>query len=320
MRSFLTMADVYGETARPDTYLTAAPTIMTSSLSSIAGEILQGPISFSYTGIVDLLNWIDNTANDSLTIRGVSRTEYKKIYSRSESRGGFNVSMYIADAKLLIITIPKGGHERVHGLLDDHILVRVVNMNLVYDWDRVGATTYCRMNNAGNIDTAGEGDSARKPLSQRPGGNDFPTLVIEGGYSQSLASLRAKARWWFTTSNHHVKVVLIAKVYKDNGNIVIELWKELPIQRQGAMTTRASVVASMSPQCIHTINISRANGIVPGHANIYLPGSYNVGNAPLRLLFTDLFLRNPVGTEGDIILSAANLQQFAAMVWRSILG
>lgn len=40
----------------------------------------------------------------------------------------------------------------------------------------------------------------------------WPTLVIETGYSQSIIALRQQMRWWFTASQHRVKIVLLIKL------------------------------------------------------------------------------------------------------------
>ncbi|RFU29841.1 hypothetical protein B7463_g6504, partial [Scytalidium lignicola] len=84
------------------------------------------------------------------------------------------------------------------------------------------------------------------------------------------------------------------------------------------MTTRNAAI--VTPRSVHVITISRVNGVGPGHPNVFMPGSYTVSNAPLRVLFSDVFLRNPVGAERDFVITAANLCQYAATVWRIILS
>jgi len=43
------------------------------------------------------------------------------------------------------------------------------------------------------------------------GMNDWPTLVVEPGYSESLNHVRDDMRWWFSESKHDVKIVILAK-------------------------------------------------------------------------------------------------------------
>ena len=43
-----------------------------------------------------------------------------------------------------------------------------------------------------------EGDSCYCPLGTRPNADDWPTLVIEAGVSESLTKLREDAKWWLT--------------------------------------------------------------------------------------------------------------------------
>lgn len=99
-------------------------------------------------------------------------------------------------------------HEELHGFLDDKTLLQVGNMDLDDDWGRVGSSRFYGASGG----SGGEGDSCRKPRSQRRSPTAWPTLVIEAGYSQSTRKLRHKARWWLETSNFGVKIVLLAKL------------------------------------------------------------------------------------------------------------
>ncbi|KAK3935211.1 hypothetical protein QBC46DRAFT_272236, partial [Diplogelasinospora grovesii] len=72
-----------------------------------------------------------------------------------------------------------------------------------------------------------------------------PTLVIEAGNSQTLEQLRVDMRWWFGPSNHQVKIVLLAKLDRNQGQIVLEKWVETRAQpRPGATTTRAAAASA----------------------------------------------------------------------------
>jgi hypothetical protein len=226
----------------------------------------------------------------------------------------------LADSKYLIITIPSSPHEHLHGLLDDKIYLQVATMGLNDDFMPTHATKF-QDKNAGSVISAGEGDSARKPLSGRPLGSDFPTLVIEAGVSQTLQSLRQKARWWFNVSKGDVKVVLLVKMAQNQGSYTIHLekWKVIQMPQPGA-TTRAraaAAAAAIQPQSDQTIDIIRAPGISNTDPNRFNPMSYNVTGGSLRLEFVDLFLRQPIPPETDVVLSQGDLQQYAAICWKS---
>ena len=86
----------------------------------------------------------------------------------------------------------------------------------------------------------GEGDSTGGPGAQRGSEESWPTLVIEAGDSETLAELKKDMEWWFSASNHQVKIVLLAKFDYDEEQIILEKWIEIQAPlRQGAATTRA---------------------------------------------------------------------------------
>ncbi|KAG0643077.1 hypothetical protein HOY80DRAFT_529612 [Tuber brumale] len=57
-----------------------------------------------------------------------------------------------------------------------------------------------------------EADSAFKPISFRPGGVGWPTLVVECGVSESLDGLRWDAKWWLKNSGWSVYIVLLFSI------------------------------------------------------------------------------------------------------------
>jgi hypothetical protein len=104
----------------------------------------------------------------------------------------------------LIITVPTFGHEFLHGNLDLYLDRDAVSMGLENEFVTVGATTFMDRDANGNITSAGEGDSSRKPGEIRDNEDAYPTLVIEVGWSQTWQKLQEKARWWFDKSNGDV--------------------------------------------------------------------------------------------------------------------
>ncbi|RYP37368.1 hypothetical protein DL768_010882 [Monosporascus sp. mg162] len=141
------------------------------------------------------------------------------------------------------------------------------------------------------------------------GVGQWPTLVIEAGYSQSLAGLHADMRWWFSTSNHDVKIVILAKLDRRQHEIILERWEEdAAPARLGATTTRrAARAAGLQPVLRQRITISRNEATDPV--------SYDVSRRALVLRFELLFLRNPGPQEEDIIIGIPELQHYAMMVW-----
>lgn len=280
-------------------------------------------VDFPYDGVEDLLTKISTAEGDSVTFHGVSDRDFDQVYLTREEMGReFRLSLYSAEDKFLIITIPKLAYESLHRHLDTCISDILTEMNLGREIISVGATEYTQRDHAGNRKAQGEGDSSRKPISQRPLEGDFPTLVIEAGYTQTWPSLRQKAKWWFGASSYGVKIMLLIKLSQQSTEITIEMWKadQIPVTRPGRVTTRALAAQSQpvfSPVCVQTIKITRAPGVSRGDQRRFSPSSYRVVTG-LRLEFEDLFLRHPRQGEGDLILGTVELQECAALIWKTL--
>jgi hypothetical protein len=112
---------------------------------------------------------------------------------------------------------------------------------------------------------SGEGDSTGGPNPEHGGITDmWPTLVIETGDSETLGELHNDMRWWFRTSNHDVKIVLLAKFDLGQHRILLEKWEEEislqqlqqqndgvlePVKRQSITITRNETRKSSIVQC-----------------------------------------------------------------------
>ena len=190
-------------------------------------------------------------------------------------------------------------------------------MGLKREFASVGSSTFQDKDANGNVISEGEGDSSRKP-SMRTDKHQYPTLVIEAGWSQTLEKLRQKAEWWFAKSRGDVKIVLLVKSSPRSNHIRIEKWKLAPAaSRRGATTTRAAAAAAMTPQCIHVVEIAQANDIDNAYPNRFDAASYVVAGGPLELEFIDIFLRQPIPLgEGDLILDDTTLRRYAANFWK----
>ncbi|KAL2753765.1 hypothetical protein ACRALDRAFT_1065025 [Sodiomyces alcalophilus JCM 7366] len=302
---------------------TSKSTALPVAKTTAAAASLLPPPEFPYAGIKDLLEKLSNVEGDTVTFRGVSDKDFNQIYSAREKLGRkFRLSLYTSESQLLLISIPTLKHERLHAQLNAHIERLLLKIQLEDELICTGKTDYRQLDHAGNRKAQGEGDASRKPISLRPEEDDFPTLVIEAGYTQTWPSLRNKARWWFTASNFDVKIILLIKMSLQSPDIDIEKWKAEKSTRPG-MTTRAMAAQAqpvLSPVCVQTIAITRAPGLSLNDPRRFIPSSYRVTSGLLRLEFEDLFLRDPRPGEGDLILGTTELQSFAASVWRSLPG
>ncbi|CAG9939192.1 unnamed protein product [Clonostachys rosea f. rosea IK726] len=277
-----------------------------TTISSIGSE--KPPLVKFQTAQI-LAQTIDATEGDVLYVQDVTPQVYDILDKYRESQGRkFRFKRFYPQQSLLIITIPTEYHEYMHRRLDHLITRQIDDMGL--DWYQGGGATYKKRH--GGI-SSGEGDSTGRPVG--PENRDWPTLVIEAGYSQSLEALRREMQWWFSESNHQVKIVLLVKMYlPSRREIIIEKWRErLAGRHSGTMTLRAiGGDSGLRPYLDQTINIARAPD-----ANPVLPESYRVTRGALRLEFADLFDRQPREGEGDVIIQVQDLRRIAAILGNS---
>lgn len=142
----------------------------------------------------------------------------------------------------------------------------------------------------------GEGDSTGGPHPGRLGRSEWPTLVIETGDSESLDQLHVDMQWWYSISNHDVKIVILTKFDHGQCKIILDKWdEEAAATRLGATTTRrAAALQSVSlflviiflVRPIPESNMDRMHlrqTIAIGHSQATNPVSYNVTRGALIL-------------------------------------
>ncbi len=186
-------------------------------------------------------------------------------------------------------------------------------MGLEDAWRDYGATKFPQ--GQGHQDgSRGEGDSSGGPRPQRNWG--WPTLVIEAGDSSTIEMLLGRMRWWFSASNHQVKIVLLAKLDRPGRRIILEKWVETTLpSRPGPITRAASIANRLQPDCAQNITIDWTDGTAAG-----IPASHVVTRGDLRLEFHLLFLRPPANPrEGDIVITVPRLQVWASSVWEVVV-
>ncbi|KAK3941292.1 hypothetical protein QBC46DRAFT_363422 [Diplogelasinospora grovesii] len=191
--------------------------------------------------------------------------------------------------------MPTRLHEQLHLALNPRYEHQLVRMGLEDGWGHPGGEW-------------GEGDSSGGPKPERQGPGAWPTLAIEAGDSESLNQLRRDMEWWFNTSNHAVKIVILARFDHRRREIQLEKWEEEPrAARPGAITTRSA--GTLAPVLWQSISITQ---------NTTNPPSYNVAKGALVLGFKLLFLRGPGPGGGDFVFNIPDLQVYAADIWAQL--
>jgi len=121
-----------------------------------------------------------------------------------------------------------------------------------------------------------------------------------------------KMQWWLSESNHQVMMVIIAKLFPSQKEIVLEKYTEgHPNPRPGTTHTRAYFAVIHKPVCRQQIRIKKN----PGSNRT----TFTVApEEPLVLESELLFLHpaNPVNGERDIRIEVSGLQKWAKNVWR----
>ncbi|KAH6627856.1 hypothetical protein F5144DRAFT_286712 [Chaetomium tenue] len=286
---------------------TASPSISASASSvSTVPRSNQGddvPI-IRFTNVQDLFDAINSNTGDCLVVTHVSPTRFAKIErEREKRRRRFRFRRYDSDREILLITTATDLHERLHLEIHQKYIVQLVRSGREESWVSMGATTHRARGHRG---VYGEGDSTGGPKSRMAIRPIWPTLVVEAGESYPLAELRDQMRWWFSASDHQVKIILLAKFEHTRRAITLEKWEEEPHStRPGAMTTRGS--SALQPVLRQTISMTENTTTDPV--------SYNVTGA-LVLGFSLLFLRSAGPGEGDFILSVQELEKYAENCWR----
>ncbi|KIH86505.1 hypothetical protein SPBR_08623 [Sporothrix brasiliensis 5110] len=260
---------------------------------------------------------------DVLVVGDVSPTNFRAIETERNRRGQKFRLFYQPAWELVVVTVPTLVHSIMHTMLYDTVRDALRGMNAHAGWMSVGTTTFNATNGS-----SGQADAAGWPIDSR-NADDWPTLVVEAGVSQTLrlSLLQAKMRWWFdvATSNHQVKVVVLVMLDAAREAICIEKWvKTQKPGRPGATTTRqatCSGLAAPQPVCAQTIDITWAGPapIMQMPKQDRAPAHFCVTGGPLVIGFGEIYLRVPNTEEHDIAIATAHLQQYASRLWQYVV-
>lgn len=269
--------------------------------------------SLLFRGVQDLFTRLKACTTETFFIfSGVSTSDYEALVkSQAKRRQRLHFDLWNR-GELWITAVPSSLHEKLHGYLNDRILVQTSAMGLDCEWASVGTTRFHAANGSSS-----EGDACRKPRSQRPTDLAWPTLVIEAGVSQSMRNLRNKARWWFEASNYDVKIVILAKLFPISKQIMVEKWIAVPSQPASGPATRSLTLRiaaqAPTPACVQTITTKSFPGTTLAQLSDF--NSFQVTSSPLVLEFELLFLRLPGPGENNISIEVRHFQDLASWIW-----
>ena len=284
-------------------------------------EGLRGVPIHQYIGIRDVRKRVHaqsdelqaNRSNQQyLVFRGVTKTDVAKMDDECErARIGKHTRMtHYADVNLLVIkSMPSPELQAAYLSLTNDFYCKCFEMGLSFSsLVPLGGTTFFGPN------SSKEGDSTFKPTS-RNRRMDWPTIVFESGYSESLARLRHDARSWFPNSGGEVKIAVVVSITLAQKRLRVEKWCLSPAtgHRPATRTRPNPKPHPPVPTRMQEIIITRNPAAEPNGAT-----SYTVTGAPLIFELRDLLLRDPVPPECDLTFTAADLSDWANHYWRSV--
>ena len=169
--------------------------------------------------------------------RGISPRLFTKIECARDKRRRKFRFRYDNNRQVLCITLPTALHVRLYIDIYEGFRDQLVKSGRQDTWLSMGACTY-RAQHSGS----GEGDFTGGPKEARDGSEAWPTLVVLAGDPKPLIELHNDVLWWFSASEHAVKIIVLAKFERAHRAIILEKWEEeesIP-GRPGATVTRSA--------------------------------------------------------------------------------
>jgi len=157
------------------------------------------------------------TRNQYLIVRDVDEDIMKHIDDREYKGVRYE---WHGDLELLIVKAVTIAHETAAATFGSEISFNARTMGLPQIERQLTGAGKCR---------APGGSPSKEPGWSMINANvrgltpdDFPTIVIEVGYSESLQKLRNDARLWFSMSNNDVQIVILIAVRRRHNQIIFE--------------------------------------------------------------------------------------------------
>jgi hypothetical protein len=178
-----------------------------------------------------------------LAFTSVSQESLDKIDRTREERRGWLPRMtilYDGREEILIVKLMVGAMHAVSAhqflrMFETKLLRLDVSASLL----GTGSTTFGRRGGRSK-----EADISYIPLSRRLEDN-WPSLVVEIGVSESLAMLRRDAAFWITNSDGRTRIVIVLSVNRRDQRFLVERWEEVPRIRPNPYTANYSRIPGL---------------------------------------------------------------------------
>lgn len=127
---------------------------------------------------------------------------------------------------------------------------------------------------------------------------EWPSVVLETGYSESREKLKSDAVCWLNQMNEYVKLAITIEIKRATGNIIITTW-----ERAAEPTVNHP---NSEPRRLQQVKIFRGKG----------GQQYScTGDQSIVIPFKKLLLEEPSESEGDIVMMRDDLEEIAENIW-----
>ncbi|KGO74461.1 hypothetical protein PITC_021550 [Penicillium italicum] len=215
---------------------------------------------------------------------------------------------YSPSLQILILTIPSQPHEEAASDFEALIVRRAGEMNVNRRIAKCGATL---------VDTPERNKQADRSWKPARQGREFPTVVLEVGFSETSLKLERDIAWWINGSKGEVRMGITIDIKRGSHSIEIKSWtpafepslRNIYITASGRQVSDRRIENPPPPRMTGRILITRGRD----GSNPTMEGE------PLTIPFHTLLLDEPGEGEGDFVFTAEMLlHDLAEPVWDAI--
>jgi hypothetical protein len=198
---------------------------------------------------------------------------------------------YDTHSQILLIKMPTRAHEQISGKFFSGLIIKLSRM-------KDGLQDELHNMGSADVDLTSrrkQPDQSFCPVTLPPSRSDkFSTLIIEAAFSKSKTKLRSNAKLWLVESKGDVKIALLMSTNKTRKEVTFELW-----QPTGRATRNepGKIVGELK----QTVTVTEQGG----HAR---------ASGKLTIPFEDLFLRDVVFPEEDIVFTERDFVKIASQI------
>lgn len=190
------------------------------------------------------------------------------------------IKTYYSRSKILV-EIPSISHEVTAASFEQLLCLKLQPMGMNMPMEELYFMRHTTVHHK-------EAGSSFRPMRLSPGRpSEWPSVTLEVGVAEAAAALHRDAELWFQRSNGLVQAVITVEIGRNKITVTRYLSREKLVPAQ-------------------TVVMGRVNGKSP---------VTEIVNGPFILPFRELFLRDPVQPEGDVMFEADSLRLWANKIW-----